>query len=362
MSGEITRPIEIITQEINYYKFQVGTGIIEIGKRLLEAKQCLPHGKWGDWLQNEVEFSERTAQDYMKIAREYGNPQLIADMGNSTTKALLLLSVPASEREEFVSEAHEINGESKLVSEMTTKEMSQLVKELEAERAEKEKLQAQLDLFQTEAQADKDAALDAAYKESEDKLEVLVKQKDAALKAQQAAEAKIAEMETAMDELKMQAKNVALPSDTELERIRKEAKEAAQRKAKASMQKKLDKARTDAEKAKKEAAEANEAIEAFEKSQKEAEKAAEEAKAELEHMKAEMQNKVASASAFEVSKVRLKAIQENGNGMFGCIIQMVEEEKLLEAEKMVTALETLCKSACKNARELLEDARKEGDD
>ena len=276
------------------------------------------------------------------------------------TKALIALSVPQDERDAFVAESHEIDGEAKTVAEMTTKEMERLVKELEEERAEKEKLQSQLDLFQTEAQADKDAALDAAYKESEDKLEVLVKQKEAALKAQQAAEAKIAEMETAMDELKMQAKQVVLPSDTELERIQKEAEEAAQKKAEAAMQKKLDKAKAEAEKAQKEAAEANKAIEAFEESQKEAERAAAEAKAELEKVKAEMQSKVASASVVEVSKVHLKALQENSNKILFCITQAAEEQRLGEAQRMVNALEALCKSVCQSARELLEEGGNDG--
>ena len=124
--NEITRPIEVITQEINFYKSQAGNAIIEIGKRLHEAKLTLPHGAWGAWLQNEVEFSERTAQNFMRIAKEYRNPQLIADMGNSATKALLLLSLPAEEREEFVGEAHEIDGEEKTVAAMTTKEMERL--------------------------------------------------------------------------------------------------------------------------------------------------------------------------------------------------------------------------------------------
>ena len=84
--NEITRPIEVITQEINFYKLQAGNAIIEIGKRLHEAKLTLPHGAWGAWLQNEVEFSERTAQNFMRIAKEYRNPQLIADMGNSATE------------------------------------------------------------------------------------------------------------------------------------------------------------------------------------------------------------------------------------------------------------------------------------
>lgn len=84
--NEITRPIEVITQEINFYKLQAGNAIIEIGKRLHEAKLTLPLGAWGAWLQNEVEFSERTAQNFMRIAKEYRNPQLIADHGEQRNK------------------------------------------------------------------------------------------------------------------------------------------------------------------------------------------------------------------------------------------------------------------------------------
>ena len=111
--NEMTRPIEVITQEIQFYKGQACMSMVEIGKRLLEAKQCLPHGAWGEWLKNEVDFSERTAQNFMRIAKEYTNPQLIADIGNSASKAIMLLSMPEEEREEFVGEAHEINGEEK---------------------------------------------------------------------------------------------------------------------------------------------------------------------------------------------------------------------------------------------------------
>ena len=329
--NEITRPIEVITQEINFYKLQAGNAIIEIGKRLHEAKLTLPHGAWGAWLQNEVEFSERTAQNFMRIAKEYRNPQLIADMGNSATKALLLLSLPAEEREEFVGEAHEIDGEEKTVADMTTKEMERLLKELEAERAEKEKLQSQLDLFQTE----KDNAVDAAYKETEDKLEALVNQKEAAETAQKEAEEKIAAMETEMDELRMQAEQTALPDESELERIRREAENTANK---------------DAEKAKKEAKEAQAAIEAHEAAQKEAEEAMLKAKEELAQVKADTEKKLkaAGSSGITIFKVHFEAVQGEINKMLTCIGGVEESEGKEEADKLRKALQSLCQSVQDN--------------
>lgn len=339
--NEITRPIEVITQEINFYKLQAGNAIIEIGKRLHEAKLTLPHGAWGAWLQNEVEFSERTAQNFMRIAKEYRNPQLIADMGNSATKALLLLSLPAEEREEFVGEAHEIDGEEKTVADMTTKEMERLLKELEAERAEKEKLQSQMDLFQTE----KDNA-----KETEDKLEALLSQKEAAETAQKEAEEKIAAMETEMDELRMQAEQTALPDESELERIRREAENTANQRAEEAMQKKLDKAKKDAEKAKKEAKEAQAAIEAHEAAQKEAEEAMLKAKEELAQVKADTEKKLkaAGSSGIVIFKVHFEAVQGEINKMLTCIDGVEESEGKEEADKLRKALKSLCQSVQDN--------------
>lgn len=338
--NEIARPIEVITQEIKFYKFQAGTAIIEIGKRLCEAKQCLPHGAWGEWLQNEVEFSERNAQNFMKIAREIQNPQLIADMGNSTTKALLLLSVPVDEREGFVAETHEINGEAKTLADMTVKEMEDLTKQLAEERAKKEKLQTQLDLFQDEAQKDKDMALDTVYKETEDKLEKLTAQKEAAERAQKAAEKKIAEMETEMDELRMQAEQTSIPDETELEKARSEAETRVMN----DMSQKLSKVKADAERYKKEAEEATKAIEAHEVAQKEAEETALQAKAELAKLKAETEKKLrASGSSFVVAfKVHFEGVQSELDKMMNYIQQAKEAGQTDDAEKLCAALKALC--------------------
>ena len=132
------RSMELITQEIQFYKGQAGQMIIEIGKRLLEAKAQLPHGGWSDWLEKEVEFSDRTAQNFMRIAREYQNPKILSVLGNSTSKAILLLALSPAEQQDFVAQPHEVHGELKTVAEMTTKEFEKLMKQIQDGKKENE--------------------------------------------------------------------------------------------------------------------------------------------------------------------------------------------------------------------------------
>ncbi len=59
------RSITTITDEIIFYKSVGGQAVIEIGKRLMEAKAQLKHGEWLPWLSEKVEFSETSAQRFM---------------------------------------------------------------------------------------------------------------------------------------------------------------------------------------------------------------------------------------------------------------------------------------------------------
>lgn len=124
---ETERGIETITEEIIFYKNVGGQAVIEIGRRLTEAKAQLKHGEWLPWLREKVEFSETSAQNFMRIAREYGNTHLVGDLGAS--KALVLLALPASERENFASEKHLVNGEEKSVSEMSKRELEEAIRQ-----------------------------------------------------------------------------------------------------------------------------------------------------------------------------------------------------------------------------------------
>lgn len=100
---------------------------MEIGKRLIEAKEQLPHGEWGTWLKEKVEFSQETARKFMKCASEFSNSNTYWNLGQS--KIFALLDIPVEDREEFMAAPHEVNGETKTVDEMSARELQKAIKE-----------------------------------------------------------------------------------------------------------------------------------------------------------------------------------------------------------------------------------------
>lgn len=112
--------LEKIENEIIALKNQTAQNIIQIGYKLIEAKEKLQHGEWGSWLEHKVEFSQRTANQFMRIAKEFGsNSQAISNL--EITKVGLLLDVPTEKREEFI-ENHDLKS-------MSTREIKKVIKE-----------------------------------------------------------------------------------------------------------------------------------------------------------------------------------------------------------------------------------------
>lgn len=90
-----------IENNILRLKQQTVQNIIQIGNELLKAKERLPHGEWGVWLENKVGFSQRTANQFMRVAKEFGsNPQMIINL--DATKIYLLMELPIEQRDEFI--------------------------------------------------------------------------------------------------------------------------------------------------------------------------------------------------------------------------------------------------------------------
>lgn len=212
------RDIKTVTTEIRTLHRQAQCMVlgyaIEIGRRLKEAKAMLDHGQWGPWLREEVDFSQSSANNFMRIFEEYGAQQvsLFGDansqaLGNLPyTHALRLLALPAEERESFAEEHH--------AEELSTRELEKLIRERdEARRAEQ-------DAQEKAAAADKArAAAEELAKGAEDA------RRDALAAAERLKNAQAAEKD-AKAELKALRENPVIPAEV-LEKLRAEEAERA---------------------------------------------------------------------------------------------------------------------------------------
>ena len=252
-----SRSIETITGEILELKKTAGESILGIGQRLIEAKAMLQHGEWTAWLAEQVEFSERAAQRFMRLAREWSNPTALSDLG--ATKALTLLALPPEERDSFIAETHVVDGEEKNVIDMSARQLEQVIKERDEARLAME-----------------NAAVHAkTAEEARAKMEADMAMTKGLLEASQAekkkAEAAVAELEKQLAEAK------AAPVEVAVMQVDKEALEKAKAEAVAEVQAKLDKAKEEKAKAveKRKAAEealalVQEQLEAAQKAEKKA--------------------------------------------------------------------------------------------
>ncbi|WP_425808137.1 DUF3102 domain-containing protein [Desulfitobacterium sp. Sab5] len=78
-----------------------------------EAKDLVPYGAWGQWLQESVRYSKSTPANQMHFYEEYGSSLSAASAGESLpdfqpvgnltyTQASILLDVQEEEREQFM--------------------------------------------------------------------------------------------------------------------------------------------------------------------------------------------------------------------------------------------------------------------
>ncbi|MEG2289942.1 MAG: DUF3102 domain-containing protein [Clostridium sp.] len=173
------RTPELIAAEINNIKNQtklmVLNNSIEIGRKLIEAKSLINHGKWAEWLEQSVDYSQRTANNIMRIFTEYGSNQ-ISLFGNtnsqafanlSYSQAVSLLGIPdIEEREDFVKEND--------IDNMSTRELDKAIKAMKKAEKEKEEAIKAAEEFKTKSKAveKEKAALEAEIRIKEESLKI----------------------------------------------------------------------------------------------------------------------------------------------------------------------------------------------
>ena len=251
MSNIITaRDIEMVTSDIHYAQRQGArqllSNLIEIGRLLVEAKSMVSHGEWGKYLEERVNYSQSTANNYMKLYQEYGDNQesFFNSLSNSQafgnltyTQAIALLALPAEERQEFA--------ETNDVAEMSTRQLEQAIRERNEERAARERAEelaekAKQDLIiqekATEAEKEHTARLRDLHAKAKgeanaanEKVEKLQKQLDKAKANEKAAK----------DALTKAKENPDIP-EAVMESLRQQVAADAAKQATEDLQKQLD--------------------------------------------------------------------------------------------------------------------------
>ena len=98
-SPDVTLPQ--LETEIKYHLNQISQNVIEIGKRLIQAKSLVQHGQWLNWLEQNFQLKERMARNFMQCAERFGNRQTNIDLNQSQMMALLAL-FNTEETEKFI--------------------------------------------------------------------------------------------------------------------------------------------------------------------------------------------------------------------------------------------------------------------
>lgn len=298
------RTIEVITDEILDAKRTGGEAVLTIGWCLIEAKDMLPHGEWTNWLVDRVEFSARSAQRIMRLAREWSDPTALSDLG--VTKAFTLLALPTEERERFMGDNNVID--------MTTRQLEQAIKERDEAR---KAAQA--------AQAEASTAEQARAKMAED-MTLLNALLNGAREDQERARESAEKLAAELEELKARPVDVAVETVVDPEAIAKARAEAI-----AEMQAKVDKAKEAKKKAEEKAKEVQEAL------------AQAQRKLE-EQIRAEKKAALGADKDIAQFEVFFSQVQEKANKMRGLLLKARGREDQSAAQGMERALLALAEA------------------
>ena len=327
MSNIVTaRDIEMVTSDIHYAQRQGArqllSNLIEIGRLLVEAKSMVPHGEWGKYLEERVNYSQSTANNYMKLYQEYGDNQESffnsfsnsQAFGNLTyTQAIALLALPAEERQEFA--------ETNDVADMSTRQLEQAIRERNEERAARERAEELAEKAQQELLAQEKAT--AAEKDNVARLRDLqVKAKggvnaanEKVEKLQKQLEKAKANEKAAKEALAKAQENPEIP-EAMMESLRQQVAAEAAQKATEDLQKELDTAN---------------------KAKETAERNAEPAEQKLAAAQQQLQLSSPDAAVF---KTLFEQVQEN----FKCMLEALENVQQSDPEtgaKLRKAVQTL---------------------
>lgn len=222
-----------IAVEINVIKHQtmqtVAAASFQIGKRLCEAKALVPAGEWLDYLQKQLDYKPTTAENLMRIYKEFGDEQMDLLTGKSPaelfgslnqSQMVAMFALPMESRKELLEDNPGL-------PEMSARDVQRLVKEKQAAEEERDRERKQRERAEKLAttQADRADKVEAALKKAEEERERLKSQTSMIRADTTEKDNEIAELQAQLDELKNRPVEATYTEFTEeeKEKIRREA-------------------------------------------------------------------------------------------------------------------------------------------
>lgn len=139
------RTPELIATEIRIIKERAAQTLaqaaFEIGRRLCEAKELVSAGNWLEYLETQLDYKSSTAENLMRIYREFGDEQVDLLTGRSPAEVfgklnqsqmVAMFSLTPPERTELMDEHPEL-------PEMSAREVQKLVAEKKAAEEERDR-------------------------------------------------------------------------------------------------------------------------------------------------------------------------------------------------------------------------------
>lgn len=222
-----------IAVEINVIKHQtmqtVAAASFQIGKRLCEAKALVPAGEWLDYLQTQLDYKPTTAENLMRIYKEFGDEQMDLLTGKSPaelfgglnqSQMVAMFALPMESRKELLEDNPDL-------PEMSARDVQRLVKEKQAAEKERDRERTQRERAEKLAttQADRADRIEAALKKAEEEREQLKSQTSMIQADTTGKDNEIAELKAQLEDLKSRPDTEF--TEEEKEKIRQEAKAEA---------------------------------------------------------------------------------------------------------------------------------------
>lgn len=227
---EIAIEIQVIKQQTMQ---TVAAACFQIGKRLCEAKELVPAGEWLAYLQEQLDYKPTTAENLMRIYREYGDEQVDLLSGKSPaelfgnlnqSQMVAMFSLSMEDRRELLEDHPDL-------PEMSARDVQKLVKEKQAAEAERDRERKQRERAEKLAtdQANRANKVEAALEKAKAEREQLKSQTSMIQADTKEKDKEIAELKEQLLHLQNQpieATYTEFPEE-EKEKIRQEAQAEA---------------------------------------------------------------------------------------------------------------------------------------